>query len=261
MNEHEKYAHAQWEEALPLLALGALESPEREAVEAHARSCDQCSRELQRLNSDLAMLALTSEVHQPPERAKERLMNAIAREPKKITMPAGRRSHWWTLVPSALAIGLLFLVAALWNQNHAMQHEIEAVKREAAMGHADAQHAAEVIKLLTARDAMHVTLVAANAKPQPQGKAIYSPKSGGLVFFATNFAAVPQNKAYELWLIPQQGAPIPAGTFKPDASGSGMIMMPPMQKDMQPKAFAITIEPAGGSQTPTMPIMLMGQSS
>ena len=261
MNEQEKFAHVQWEEALPLLALGAVEGPEREAAEAHARSCDECSRELRRLNADLAMLALTSDVQQPPERAKARLLNAIAQEPKRMAMRTPQRNRWWVLVPSAVAIGLLFLAAALWSQNRAMQREIEAVKREAALGRADAVHAAQVIKLLTARDAMHVTLVAANAKPQPQGKAIYSPKSGGLVFFASNFAPVPPDKAYELWLIPQRGAPMPAGMFKPDASGSGMIMMPPMQKDMQPKAFAITVEPAQGSTTPTMPIVLMGQSS
>jgi anti-sigma-K factor RskA len=38
-------------------------------------------------------------------------------------------------------------------------------------------------------------------------------------------------------------------------------MLPTMPKDVQAKAFAITIEPAVGSATPTMPIMMMGQSS
>ena len=114
------------------------------------------------------------------------------------------------------------------------------------------------MRLLTQRDAMRVTLVATNAKPQPTGRAIYSPKSG-LVFFASNFEPVPHDKAYELWLIPQQGAPIPAGMFKPDANGSATVLLPSIPKDVQAKAFAITIERAEGATTPTMPILMVGQ--
>jgi anti-sigma-K factor RskA len=264
MSEHDKPAHEEYAEALPLLALGALDGQERDAVEAHARSCDQCSRELQRLNADLAMLALSTPPQPPTDRAKARLMTAIAREPRTTTHPVprpGPRSRWWMVVPSAVALGLLALVIAMWKENTSMQREIESVKREALQGHANTERAAQIIRLLTERDSMHVTLVAANAKPQPTGRAIYSPRSGGLVFFASNFAAVPADKAYELWLIPQQGAPIPAGVFKPDTKGSGMIMMPSVPKDMQPKAFAITVEPESGSTTPTMPIVLQGASS
>ena len=256
MSEHEKFA-----DDLPLLALGALDGADRDAVEAHARSCDECSRELQRLIADLAMLALSSPLEQPPARAKARLMNAIAQEPKAAAITTSPRGRWWILVPSAVALGLLFLVFALWDQNRVMQRELAAVQRDAALSRENTAHAAQVIRLLTDRDSQHVTLVASNAKPQPTGKAIYSPKTGGLVFFASNFAPMPADKAYELWLIPQQGAPIPAGVFKPDATGSAMVMMPPMQKGVPAKMFAITVEKAEGATTPTMPIMLAGRTS
>jgi len=256
MSEHDKFA-----DDLPLLALGALEGPERDAVAAHARSCDQCSRELQRLNADLAVLALTTPIEQPPDRAKSRLMNAILKEPKTIALKSQpRQSRWWMLIPSAVALGLLFIVFALMSNNRSLQREIEAVKRDAALGRIEAQRAAQVLQVLRARDAAQVTLVSANAKPQPQGKAIYSPKQG-LVFFASNFNPVPTDKAYELWLIPKQGAPIPAGVFKPDANGSATVLLPNLPKDVQAKAFAITIERAEGASTPTMPIVLLGQSS
>jgi anti-sigma-K factor RskA len=102
-------------------------------------------------------------------------------------------------------------------------------------------------------------LVATNAEPQPQGKAIYRPPTGSLVFLASNFAPLPPKKAYELWLLPTSGAaPIPVGVFKPDVRGSASVLMPSLPKDLEAKGFAITIEPETGSSTPTMPIVLAG---
>jgi anti-sigma-K factor RskA len=105
---------------------------------------------------------------------------------------------------------------------------------------------------------MRVTLVSANAPPQPQGKAIYLRDRSSLIFLASNMPALPPNKAYELWLIPTQGAPIPAGVFKPDARGSATVINPPLPAGVEAKAFAVTVEPEAGSSVPTMPIMMVG---
>jgi anti-sigma-K factor RskA len=70
--------------------------------------------------------------------------------------------------------------------------------------------------------------------------------------------ALPAQKAYELWLIPTAGSPIPAGTFKPDARGSATLIEPTLPAGVEAKTFAITVEPEQGSATPTMPILMMG---
>ena len=75
---------------------------------------------------------------------------------------------------------------------------------------------------------------------------------------ASNFEALPAQKAYELWLIPTSGAPIPAGVFKPDARGSATVINPPLPAGVEAKAFAITVEPESGSTSPTMPIVMIG---
>jgi anti-sigma-K factor RskA len=95
----------------------------------------------------------------------------------------------------------------------------------------------------------------------PAGKAIYSRERGGLIFVASNLNPLPPQKAYELWLIPTQGAPIPAGVFKPDARGGAMVINPPLPARVEAKAFAITIEPEQGSTTPTMPIVMIGSGT
>jgi anti-sigma-K factor RskA len=90
-------------------------------------------------------------------------------------------------------------------------------------------------------------LVAAKNAPQPQGKAIYQRKNRSLIFLASNLPQLPQDKIYELWLIPTSGAPIPAGLFKPDARGSATVVNPPLPEGVEAKNFAVTLEDESGS--------------
>jgi anti-sigma-K factor RskA len=73
---------------------------------------------------------------------------------------------------------------------------------------------------------------------------------------ASNLAELPANKAYELWLLPANGKPMPAGTFKTDWRGHGMMLHYMQTAGIDAKAFAVTIEPETGSDTPTMPIVM-----
>ena len=60
-------------------------------------------------------------------------------------------------------------------------------------------------------------------------------------------------------MIPASGAaPVPAGTFTPNAEGYASVVLPSLPSGVQAKAFGITIENAGGSETPTLPIVLSG---
>ena len=103
-----------------------------------------------------------------------------------------------------------------------------------------------------------VTVVALKAQPQPGGKAFYLRSRGSLVFLATNMPPLPPNKAYELWLIPKQGAAIAAGVFKPDANGRGTVINPPLPPGAEAKTFAITVENEAGSPVPTSPVVMIG---
>jgi anti-sigma-K factor RskA len=113
--------------------------------------------------------------------------------------------------------------------------------------------------MLTSDKTVRMTVVSTQAKPQPQGRVFYQREKGHLMFFASNFPSLPTKKVYELWLVPMAGAPIPAGTFVPDAKGAGSVMLPAMPANVEAKTFAITIENEGGSETPTMPIIMAAQ--
>ena len=251
MNVHEQFA-----EDLALYALGALQGEERAALEKHLEGCLACRTEMQRLQGDMALLALSASGPAPPQRARQRLMKAIAREPRRQSARAvGSWPFGVRLVFAAILIAALILS---WRRADRLQQQIADLERQAQQQQAAIQSAKEVLATLTAPDALRITLVAAPAKPQPQGKAIYVQNRGSLIFLASNLAPLPPQKAYELWLIPVSGAPLPACVFKPDARGSATVVNPPLPVGVEAKTFAITIEPEGGSSTPTMPIVMVG---
>jgi hypothetical protein len=263
MNGHPQYA-----ESLALYALDALDNPkERAELEAHLGTCGECRRELEALRADAALLAFSAVGPKPPERARQRLMTAIAAEPrverrKPRPLVLGRlRSRWLSFAPVAvmllLAIFSLLLGVDLRNVRRELRQAREQ-NRQMRERLAQAQHAEEVLAMWNDPNAMRVKLVATPKTPPPALiQTIYQPEKGHILMVASNLAPLPPNKAYELWLLPANGgAPMPAGTFKPDANGNGMMMHPMEAAGVNAKGFAVTIEPEGGSQTPTMPIVM-----
>jgi anti-sigma-K factor RskA len=250
-------AHEQFADDLALLALGALQGDERVALEKHLEECSSCRRELERWRGDMALLALSSSGAAPPRRSRERLLKAIAKEPRA-HKTSGRARSLWTFLPWLATAALLLVAAFFWQQSDRLARQVARLQDQSAQQQAQLERAQEVVSTLTSTDALRITLVAAQAPPQPQGKAIYVRDRSSLIFLASNMPALPPQKAYELWLIPTNGAPIPAGLFKPDARGSATVIEPPLPAGVEAKAFAITVEPEQGSSTPTMPIVMMG---
>ena len=106
---------------------------------------------------------------------------------------------------------------------------------------------------------MHVSMVSINTPMPPHASTIYQPQTGHLLLMASNLQPLPAGMTYELWLIPKSGAPMPYGLFKPDAKGGAMMMhMPEKAAGIEAKAFAVTMEPEGGSPGPTGNILLQG---
>lgn len=129
-------------------------------------------------------------------------------------------------------------------------------EQQAASSAAESQ---QVLAALADPSALHVSLTVPKQKKRPSGRGTYLASNGTLVFTGSDLSPLPGGKVYELWLMPADGsAPIPAGTFTPDATGNATLISSRFQKQVAAKGFAITAEAAGGSLTPTLPILLAG---
>jgi anti-sigma-K factor RskA len=264
------------QEDLALEAMGALANEECAAVRQHLEECAECRGQLAEMTGDLALVAMSVEQHAAPAGARQRFVERIAGAPAQEQQPlrapvipfapekrAARSISW---VPWVAVAAMLIICAAMgiviYFQNQQLEGAFGVVERQNAQigkQNADVLHARALLELLNTPAAQRVTLTTGKTPPAPSARAIYLASRGALILQASNMQPLPPNKTYELWVIPEKGAPIPAGLFRPDASGSGSVVMPPMiPPGLTAKAFAITIENAAGSATPTMPIVLSG---
>jgi hypothetical protein len=143
----------------------------------------------------------------------------------------------------ALAVVCVGLVVRVQRLNQALTDE----KKKSA-------HAMELLEIMNDPNAQKMTLVAESRRP-PRVKTIYQPKKGHILLLADSLDPIPEDKVYELWLLPANGgSPMPCATFQIDSEGNSMKMIK-MEHGVDAKAFAVTVEPEGGSKTPTMPIV------
>jgi anti-sigma-K factor RskA len=256
--------HEQFADDLALYALNALEGEDRAALEQHLGACTECRRELEQLRGDGALLALSVTGPKPPQRARQRLMDAVGKEAasesraRAQAQTTGGQRSWWGWLGWAATAAMVVLACLLWRQNAALNRDLGLAARLGAEEQQELEDLRRVAAPIVSPEAQVVTVVALKTQPQPQGKAFYLRNRGSLVFVANNMPPLPPQKAYELWLIPVQGAAIPAGVFKPDSHGRGSIVNPPLPPGTEAKTFAITVENEAGATTPTMPIVMMG---
>jgi anti-sigma-K factor RskA len=293
------------QEDLTLIALQFL--PEHEMAEAllHLEHCDACRQELAQYQGDLAVYAMTSEMHSPPAQARERLMRRVAKEKKIIAIEHERPLPVDALYPSrteqpvaapqdsneellfqprgralfesyeepqrsrgggffawagwAIAAGIAVVAGLQFHQRQILQADLSSANAKLTQSQTATGKAEEVLQTLTSQGALQVALripppEGVPSSSLPEGHAAYDATKGSLVFVASNLLPVPQDKTYELWVLPSdnQAAPIPAGIFRPDQNGNATVVMPSIPKGVTAKGFGVTLEQAGGSKTPTM---------
>ncbi len=269
-------------EDLALYAMGSLPAEEMAAVAAVLRESSHARQELARIQDDLALLALSVDQQPAPagsfERFQARMGETGGAAAKDFATPAARstpmgmietlpevtaargRSKWalitpWTIA-ACLAIACSILGYKVSSMNDALDGESALVSNLAAK----ASRAQQVLEVFNAPDAQRVTLTAAKTPPAPTAHTVYLAERGALMMEANNLKPIPAGKTYELWVIPASGAaPVPAGTFTPNADGYASVVLPKLPSGVIAKAFGITVENAGGSSTPTLPIVLSGE--
>lgn len=279
--------HPTREEDFDLYALGALDADERLVIESHLAACADCQRKLVAARGRIAMIGLSAPVVAPSPHVREQLLARIrvasaaaqsaspsARESERsaprTSPPAPRetaRILWRPqVIAPALALVIAVFTAILWRQNDNLQSQLGQLRASVAQQQKqlqdaraqleESQHAAD---LLAARDTVVVPLAPMPGAPQGTARVAYSSHMGMLMYDGT-LAPPPDDKCYELWLVPTEGAPINAGVFHPQRGTTDHWMMQ-IPAGVTPKAFAITLEPMGGMSHPTGPKLLAASVS
>ena len=255
--------HPQFAEDIELYALGVLEGEEKQALEAHLAACDDCHAKLEDARGLVAMVSLAAPPLEPPAGARERLLESLRARRKPAQEPAAERpSFWrWPNLGWAFALTVVLVGASLVAiDNRRLSRDEAALRERLERQTMELDKTQAALNILRAPETQRVYLVSGEAKPVPEGRLFYHSRHG-LLFFASHLRPLEPDKTYELWLIPTEGKPMNCGTFQTDERWEGSVLlppMPPMPPRVAAKAFAVTVEPAGGMPWPTGPKVLVG---
>jgi anti-sigma-K factor RskA len=230
------------------------------SIRTHLQSCVPCRQELAEVWGDLALVGLGVEQQALPSGARERFLARIGSEARVTSISEARSRRgagFW--IPWMATAALAILAISLGVQNRALNDQLHDQLSFMTQLAAKASRAQQVLEVLTAPTAQRVTLTSTKVPAQPTARATYLPERGGMILLATNMKQLPDDRAYELWVIPADGkGPVPAGLFRPDAVGTATLVLPSIRAGVAAKAFGITIERASGSDVPTSPIIMSG---
>jgi anti-sigma-K factor RskA len=273
--------HHEYADQAAAYALGALTPAERADFEAHLANCALCAAEVRSFAPVVGDLGMTNPAAAPSPAVRDRLLSAI-RTGSRPVAPLGAASSQRTgerietsgtmsrvglyaLAASlVLAVALGGYAAQLRGRITALEARLRDTVLRADTNErlvADARRSAlesqRTVLVLAAPDLARIDLAGQAAAPQASARAFWS-RSRGLVFTASNLPAPPPGRAYQLWVLTAQPAPINAGMLKLDANGRATEMIDTPQDLPRPVAMAVTLEPEGGVPAPTGDKYLVG---
>lgn len=177
----------------------------------------------------------------------------------QISLMTRPRRGWLTPVFGLAA--LVFACVAAWLGWRARQDTVQIRVLQAQLTAARA-HSHELVaawdttnELLGAPGTIRVALAQQPGGPEGRAGVLYNARLGSLAYTG-ELAPAPADRSYQLWLVPARGAPVSLGIFSGEQPTT--ILTAKIAPGLAAKAFAVTLEPKGGSQGSTGPKVLVG---
>lgn len=246
----------------PLFVLGALPDDEAAAVRDHLATCPEAHAEVQELGGVAAYLAELPEPVEPSADLKGRLMTAVEADlaqrrltasapmpaPTPISLAAEReRRRPIVTWRSALQAAAVLLIGVLAGWNLLLLGQASSAEQRAAL-------LRQAVAVAGQPGAQVAGISGTDVQPAARGFVVLSPGGGTGYLVVDGLAAAPTGKVYQAWYVADDVAR--SAGLVTTADGLGIL---PLSTDQPVQVVALTVEPAGGSEQPTSPIVALGR--
>ncbi len=271
-NEHNRYLGL----CLPY-ALGRLNPRNRRFFEDHLKAgCDECNKELAEIYEAMSVLPLSLPSRAVPPHIRYKVMAAAQtggraakqveqRTQKLVTESPSQQRPWYGY---AMAIASVVIVVALGLYTNSLinrigsQEQLLSTQQQQIVALKDeVQQKEELLKVLQAPKIDMVFMNGLPPSPAGYGKIIWDPVKKVAIFQVANLPLAPADKDYQLWIIKNK-IPISAGVFsvrdEKEKENYFKVLALDVTDKKEVDAFAVTLEPKGGSQQPSGAMYLIG---
>ena len=248
---------------LELYAMGAASDEERQQVESALKESAEVRDELERIELTMEEVAYEERVEVPLS-VKSDLMKRIGGEEQEDnvrpihespSVDSREKRDWWKIAATVFLLMSVGTNIALFFQVDRLEQRLANMKeqREQLAGEIEVQRT----KLEGLRGDLNAVLKpgnrAVNLKglgPRPGAEAMvyWNSNNGQVMLSLEQLDPLPNDQQYQLWAL-KDGKPIDAGVFE---VYSEKYILQQMNQIKDADAFAVTIEPRGGSKTPTL---------
>ena len=210
-------------------ALDALDDLERARFEQHLATCEDCRAEVAELRETAALLAETTAA-EPPASLRASVLSGISQVrplPPETQHEEVTERRWFPLLVAAAMVIIAGFGAIVWQPWSADEQDLSATEQ-----------------VLRADDATRVSVDLGEAG---RATVVRSVSHNSAVIVTEDMVPAPDGKVYELWLQSPDGEMLPAGLMPDEADHTTLL-----EGDAaEATAAGITVEPDGGSETPT----------
>jgi hypothetical protein len=170
---------------------------------------------------------------------------------RRILASAGHEPFGWA--PFLAGAALLTLSAAVYFGGRERTFAIEVLNLREQLGRQNVMltRVNEALSILNAPGTSELSFAVGSAR----GKVFVNPQQGVLLI-ASNLTPAPQGKVYEMWLLPKNGRPVPAGLIEPPPNGTVLHVDHEPVDAASLAAVGVTIENQGGASQPGSPPFL-----
>ncbi|MDE3214741.1 MAG: anti-sigma factor [Bacteroidota bacterium] len=252
---------------LELYAMGMTQGEETRLVEEALSKFPELRSELDSIESALEKYAMDHSVT-PSREVKETLMAKIAGvypdykdsaspEEKSISRTAIYRIPAYVKIMVAasllLMVGSLVVAYQYYQKYHTLNLTYEAAQAAMQKDLTANKAMSHDLSVMGDKNALPVVLKGTPHAPDALAKIYWMKNTGEVYVDPTHLPAAPPGKQYQLWAI-VDGKPVDAGMIQTE---KGIFHIQKMKSFGHAEAFAITMEKAGGSPTPSMDQMFV----
>jgi len=243
--------HDECTETLALHALGSTLAGDAAALESHLERCPACTTELAILRETVASLALVTLPITPSRGHLDRVLRArwpanrsmaVAVRPPVIC--EGRR---WRPLAVAARFAVAAVVVLLATSQIVLVRRLDRASREL-------DYMRGVASFVTSPTVSVVTLWGPRGTSKAHAKVAYDRTSGRFILLSSRLEPPPEGTRYQLWVIADG---VQAASARLPESRDGVLRTLPRGDELF--FFALSIEPLGGVDEPTGPMVLMSR--